>query len=95
MGYGQEAATLTRGITETVGCEGLREFYNSYDGRGMGAREFAWSALAPGLFDPSNASAGVPIHAAIAAVLLHAATGVVVVAVGGVDSEIKLRRQTW
>ena len=29
-------------------------------GRGMGAQDFAWSALALELQDPSNASAGVP-----------------------------------
>jgi hypothetical protein len=30
----------------------------------MGAEDFAWSALALELLDPSNASAGVPIHRA-------------------------------
>jgi glycogen debranching enzyme len=64
LGYEQQAATLARGITETVAREGLREFYDPYDGRGMGAEDFAWSALALELLDPSNASAGVPIHRA-------------------------------
>jgi len=50
--------------TETVAREGLREFYDPHDGRGMGAEDFAWSALALELLDPSNASAGVPIHQA-------------------------------
>ena len=40
------AATLARAITDTVSREGLREFYDPHDGRGMGAQDFAWSALA-------------------------------------------------
>ena len=60
LGYEEQAATLARAITETVSREGLREFYDPHDGRGMGAEDFAWSALALELLDPSNASAGVP-----------------------------------
>ena len=60
LGYEQQAATLARAITETVAREGLREFYDPRDGRGMGAEEFAWSALALELLDPSNASVGLP-----------------------------------
>ncbi|HTX46650.1 MAG TPA: hypothetical protein VMD48_10240 [Solirubrobacteraceae bacterium] len=60
LGYEQEAATLARGITETVLREGLREFYDPHTGRGMGAEDFAWSALALELLDPNNASAGLP-----------------------------------
>jgi hypothetical protein len=62
LGYEQQAMTLARGITETVAREGLREFYDPHDGRGMGAEAFAWSALALELSDPGNASAGAPIH---------------------------------
>jgi hypothetical protein len=60
LGYEQEAATLAQGITETVLREGLREFYDPHTGRGMGAEDFAWSALALELLDPNNASAGLP-----------------------------------
>ena len=60
LGYEQQAATLARAITETVSREGLREFYDPHDGRGMGAEDFAWSALALELLDPSNASVGLP-----------------------------------
>jgi hypothetical protein len=60
LGHEEQAATLAKAITETVTREGLREFYNPHDGRGMGAQEFAWSALALELLDPANASAGVP-----------------------------------
>jgi hypothetical protein len=35
---------------------GLREFYNPRDARGMGAREFAWSALALELAEPDAAA---------------------------------------
>lgn len=52
----EQAATLARAITETVLREGLREFYDPYDGPGMGAHDFAWSALE--LLDPANV--GVP-----------------------------------
>jgi hypothetical protein len=60
LGYEQEAATLARGITDTVLREGLREFYDPHTGRGMGAEDFAWSALALELLNPDNASAGLP-----------------------------------
>jgi hypothetical protein len=60
LGYEQEASTLARTITETVSREGLREFYDPHDGHGMGAQDFAWSALALELLDPRNASVGVP-----------------------------------
>jgi hypothetical protein len=60
LGYEEEAATLARAITETVSREGLREFYDPHNGRGMGAQDFAWSALALEMLDPSNASAGIP-----------------------------------
>jgi Mannosylglycerate hydrolase MGH1-like glycoside hydrolase domain len=60
LGYQEQAATLARAITAAVSREGLREFYDPHDGRGMGAKDFAWSALALELEDPDNASAGVP-----------------------------------
>jgi len=60
LGYEQQAATLARAITETVAREGLREFYDPHDGRGMGAEDFAWSALALEMLDPSNSGAGLP-----------------------------------
>jgi hypothetical protein len=60
LGYDEQAATLANAIIETVEREGLREFYNPHDGRGMGAQNFAWSALALEFLDPANASVGVP-----------------------------------
>jgi hypothetical protein len=63
LGYEEQAATLARAITDTVSREGLREFYGPQDGRGMGAEDFAWSALALELLDPANASAGISASA--------------------------------
>jgi hypothetical protein len=60
LGYDEQAAMLARAITEAVAREGLREFYDPHHGGGMGATDFAWSALALELLDPANASAGVP-----------------------------------
>ena len=33
--------------------EGFREYYESHDGRGMGAHEFGWSTLIVEILDPS------------------------------------------
>ena len=52
LGYEQQAATLAGAITAAVSRAGLREFYDPYDGRGMGAGDFAWSALALEFEDP-------------------------------------------
>jgi hypothetical protein len=60
LGYREPAQRLSLAITESVAREGLREFYDPHDGRGMGAEDFAWSALALELLDPRNASAGLP-----------------------------------
>ena len=61
LGYEDEAAEIARAITATVSREGLREFYDPRDGRGMGAKNFAWSALALELLDPRNATAGLSL----------------------------------
>jgi Glycosyl hydrolase family 63 C-terminal domain len=58
LGYDEHAAAIARSVTDTVSREGLREFYDPHDGRGMGAKDFAWSALALDLLDPDNATAG-------------------------------------
>jgi glycogen debranching enzyme len=44
--YLDEAATLARGIERALLQSGLRESYNPYDARGLGATNFAWSTLA-------------------------------------------------
>ena len=63
LGYGEQAERLAQAIIDTVSREGLREFYDPHDGRGMGAQDFAWSALALELLDAANAGTGVPASA--------------------------------
>jgi hypothetical protein len=45
LGYENEATAMTRALREAVLREGVREYYGPRDGRGLGAREFAWSTL--------------------------------------------------
>ena len=52
LGYEAEAQQLADGVVATVAREGLREYYDPRDGRGMGAKDFAWSALVAELADP-------------------------------------------
>jgi hypothetical protein len=55
LGYEREAERLAKGVIGAVGREGLREYYDPRDGRGLGARDFAWSALVAELADPRPA----------------------------------------
>jgi mannosylglycerate hydrolase MGH1-like protein len=52
LGYDAEARQLADGVIGAVAREGLREYYNPRNGTGMGARDFAWSALIAELADP-------------------------------------------
>jgi hypothetical protein len=52
LGYLAEAEHLATGVIGAVARSGLREYYDPRDGRGLGAREFAWSALIAELADP-------------------------------------------
>jgi mannosylglycerate hydrolase MGH1-like protein len=52
LGYEREAQQLADGVIVAVAREGLREYYDPRDGRGMGAEDFAWSALVAELADP-------------------------------------------
>ncbi|HEX5594204.1 MAG TPA: hypothetical protein VFX35_12765 [Solirubrobacterales bacterium] len=54
LGYDQEAQRLAHGVIGAVAREGLREYYDPRDGTGMGARDFAWSALIAELADPPS-----------------------------------------
>jgi glycogen debranching enzyme len=45
LGYREAAAEMARRLTAAVAAAGLREYYDPYTGRGMGARDFSWSAL--------------------------------------------------
>jgi hypothetical protein len=55
LGYGDEAERMARGLVGAVEREGLREYYDPRTGRGLGARNFAWSALVAELADPEPA----------------------------------------
>ena len=57
LGYAEQAGELAGRVAETVGSQGLHEYYNPYTGRGMGAPDFAWSALALEIIDPDPAAA--------------------------------------
>jgi hypothetical protein len=57
LGYEAAAAELARRLCEAVAREGLREYYDPRNGAGLGAREFAWSALIAELADPDPAAA--------------------------------------
>jgi hypothetical protein len=45
LGYEQEAERLVDGVIAAVAREGLREYYDPRNGKGLGAKDFAWSAL--------------------------------------------------
>jgi hypothetical protein len=45
LGYEAEAGELASRLSRAVLRESLREYYDPYTGRGLGAREFAWSTL--------------------------------------------------
>jgi hypothetical protein len=57
LGYRELAGEWTERIVAAVEREGLREYYDPYTGRGMGARDFSWSALALELLDEEAAGA--------------------------------------
>jgi len=45
LGYLQAAERMANGLIGAVEREGLREYYDPRTGKGMGAKDFAWSAL--------------------------------------------------
>ena len=57
LGYEQEAQQLAEGVIGAVAREGLREYYDPRTGAGLGARNFAWSALVAELAKPDPAAA--------------------------------------
>ena len=56
LGYVEESARLAQGLVGAVEREGLREYYDPRDGTGLGARDFAWSALIAELAEPDAAA---------------------------------------
>ena len=57
LGYREQAEELAQSIARMVLAQGLREYYDPYSGRGMGAVNFAWSALAIELSEPDPRAA--------------------------------------
>jgi Mannosylglycerate hydrolase MGH1-like glycoside hydrolase domain len=51
LGYADAAHHLAAGMIGAVAREGLREYYDPRTGKGLGARDFAWSALVAELTD--------------------------------------------
>jgi hypothetical protein len=56
LGYEDEAARLAKGLIGAVRREGLREYYDPRTGGGLGAKDFAWSALIAELAEPDPAA---------------------------------------
>jgi hypothetical protein len=57
LGYDQAAYEMTDGLAAVMAREGLREYYEPRTGAGMGARDFAWSALVLELSEPDPRAA--------------------------------------
>jgi Mannosylglycerate hydrolase MGH1-like glycoside hydrolase domain len=53
LGYAHQAEQLVARLTRAMASRGLREYYHPYSGRGMGALNFAWSALAIEMIEPA------------------------------------------
>jgi glycogen debranching enzyme len=54
LGYRDHAEEMARRLASTVAAAGLREYYDPLTGRGIGATDFSWSALAMELLDPDD-----------------------------------------
>jgi mannosylglycerate hydrolase MGH1-like protein len=57
LGYTEQASEMARRVGSAVAAAGLREYYDPYSGRGMGAIDFGWSALVLELTDPDPSAA--------------------------------------
>ncbi len=56
LGYVDEAQLLADGLIATVEREGLREYYDPRTGKGLGAKDFAWSALIAEMANPDESA---------------------------------------
>ena len=57
LGYTEPAAELVRGLAGAIADAGLREYYHPLTGAGMGAVDFAWSALIADMVSPDPRAA--------------------------------------
>ncbi len=53
LGYEEQAAWMVDALRGAAAREGLREYYDPRDGKGLGARDFAWSTLLLEMTDPA------------------------------------------
>jgi hypothetical protein len=53
LGYDEEAGRMVKAISGAVGLEGFREYYDPRNGKGLGARDFAWSTLLAEMLEPA------------------------------------------
>jgi hypothetical protein len=60
LGYEQAAARIANGVIGAVEREGLREYYDPRTGAGLGAKDFAWSALVAELAGPHAGESSPP-----------------------------------
>jgi hypothetical protein len=51
LGYDEQAREMARRLARAVSTAGLREYYDPFDGAGMGAKSFTWSALVTEMVD--------------------------------------------
>ena len=54
LGYQLQADELAARLRSAIAAAGLREYYDPYTGRGMGAASFGWSTLILELIDPDR-----------------------------------------
>jgi hypothetical protein len=57
LDYAEQAASLVNQLGRAVAAAGLREYYDPYDGHGMGTTDFSWSSLIVELLDPDPLAA--------------------------------------
>lgn len=51
LGYDEQAQEMARRLARAVSTAGLREYYDPFNGAGMGAKSFTWSALMTEMVD--------------------------------------------
>lgn len=56
LGYEEQAAEMADALSRAALREGLREYYDPLTGKGLGARDFAWSTLLVEMTDPDTAA---------------------------------------
>jgi glycogen debranching enzyme len=54
LGYHEHANELARRLAGAIAVERLREYYNPFSGRGMGAVDFGWSSLIMEMLEPDE-----------------------------------------